>query len=348
MPPAGLYKILRIKEIKDEQKDFKVFAFDEQEPIEYKAGQYLTFVHDLNGTEIRRSYSMTSSPGLVEPLSVGVKRIPNGFYSRLLVDHARVGDELITSGAGGVFVLPVEISNFRQLFFFAAGSGITPIYSIIKSALNFHPHLKIVLVYSANSLGSTIFQNELQSLQIKFKDRFSIEWLFSSSPNLSGARLYRESLIQYVKDFSSASFREELFYICGPLSYMRMCTFVLQEMGAPPDNIKKENFLIAQPPPIKSLPPDQRSHEAHIFFAGNQYHVPVHYPDSILLAARKSGINLPYSCETGRCANCIAKRIKGNVWLSHNEVLTEKDLEGGLTLTCVGHPVDGDVQILIG
>ncbi|HYJ37286.1 MAG TPA: iron-sulfur cluster-binding domain-containing protein, partial [Chitinophagaceae bacterium] len=189
---------------------------------------------------------------------------------------------------------------------------------------------------------------ELQLLQSQFRERFSIQWLFSSSPDLSGARLYRESLIHFVKYFSIATLSEMLFYVCGPLSYMRMCTFVLTEMGVPPDNIKRENFLIAQPRPSIAPPPEKQSHMAIIHFRGLQYKVPVHYPDSILQAARKQGIALPYSCETGRCANCVARRIKGDVWLSYNEVLTDTDLAKGLTLTCVGHPQGGNVELVIG
>jgi ferredoxin-NADP reductase len=344
---ASSYFKLRVKEIKVEQRDFRIFTFDETKDFNYKAGQYITLIHSVSGNEVRRSYSMTTSPGIDELISIGVKRIPNGFYSRLLIDYTRVGDELLTSGAGGLFVIPGEIEKYKQLFFFAAGSGITPIFSIIKFALHFHPWLKVVLIYSAGSPATTILLEELQLLQVQFRERFTIQWLFSSSPDLSGARLYRESLIHFVKYFSIALLPEMLFYVCGPISYMRMCTFVLMEMGVPPNNIKKENFLIAQARPSITPPPDKQSHTAYINFKGEQVQVPVHYPDSILQAARKQGISLPYSCETGRCANCIARRKKGDVWLSHNEVLTDADLAQGLTLTCVGHPLGGDVELII-
>jgi ring-1,2-phenylacetyl-CoA epoxidase subunit PaaE len=128
---------------------------------------------------------------------------------------------------------------------------------------------------------------------------------------------------------------------------MRMCNFVLHEINVPTENIRRENFLIAQPPPVVSLPPDRDLHSARIHFRSNTYSIPVHYPDSILQAAKKLGLSLPYSCETGRCANCVARCINGKVWLSYNEVLTEKDIANGLTLTCVGHPVGGDVELAI-
>ena len=341
-----LYKSLRIQAIRKVTDDFKVFIF-EHNAIEYKAGQYITLVHLLRETELRRSYSITSTPGLNEPLSIGVKRIPNGFYSRLLIDHAEPGDELVTSGSGGLFTLPADIQQYKQLFFLAAGSGITPIFSLIKSVLHFHNEIPIILIYSTPSAQATVFGEELKMLEEKFKNRFRIIWMFSNSPNLEGARLHRDALIALVRNLAFTQFKHILFYTCGPLSYMRMCTFVLQEMDVAPENIKKENFLIAQPKPFQTLPPDTGLHYAKINFRSEQYNVSVQYPDTILQSARKQGISLPYSCETGRCGNCLATCNKGKVWLSYNEVLTDKDLLKGLTLTCVGYPISGDIELTI-
>src|SRR4051812_14354419 len=109
--PDGLLKKLRIAAIKEEVKDFKTFVFEEGHNIHYKAGQYLTLVHRHNGEELRRSYSITSSPVLQEPLAIGVKRIENGFFSRRLVDQAQPGDELWTTGSGGFFILPEAIAQ---------------------------------------------------------------------------------------------------------------------------------------------------------------------------------------------------------------------------------------------
>lgn len=342
----GQYQKIRIKGITEVLKDFKVFSFDSS-AILYQAGQFITLVYGSNENEIRRSYSMTTCPGLDKEISIGVKRIPNGFFSRMLVDHAKVGDELLTSGAGGRFVLPEGVKDEQHIFFFAAGSGITPIYSLIKECLYFHSHVEITLIYSNHSESTTIFKKELETLQSEFSLRLQVMWLLSNSANLKAARLYRDFLIQLVSDLAPSTFKNSLYYLCGPLSYMRMCSFVLHEMNVPTENIRKENFLIAQPPPVVSLPPDRDLHSALIHFRGSTHSIPVHFPDSILRAARKLGVLLPYSCETGRCANCVARCMTGKIWLSHNEVLTEKDIANGLTLTCVGHPVGGDVELSI-
>ena len=344
MMQEGFYKKLRVNRITEKVKGFKVFSFEEGHQIKYKAGQYLTFVRKVNDEEIRRSYSITSSPGLNEPLSVGIKRIANGLFSRYFIDHIQPGDEVILTGAGGFFVLPDNINAYRQVFFFAAGSGITPVFSLIKTALHFHSHLHLILVYSNSSADKTIFLNELMELSKQFRHRFRIEFLFSDTLELSRARLYSDLLIKLVKDYTTCSPDKVLFYICGPEAYMRMCTYVLQQEGYEAGQIRRENFLV-RPKLIKALPPDKATREVKIILGGEKISVRVEYPNTILRSAKMQGISLPYSCEVGSCGNCAAKCIKGKIWHSYNEVLTEEELQTGLVLTCVAHPVGNDVEI---
>jgi ring-1,2-phenylacetyl-CoA epoxidase subunit PaaE len=346
--PAVLYKPVVIEHIHQEVEGFKTFTFKEGHGIQYKAGQYLTFVQQTTHEAIRRSYSIVSSPELEEPLTIGVKRIENGRFSRELVDHARVGDELLTTGAGGFFTLPTDTSNIRQIFFLAAGSGITPIYSLLKTVLHFHPHIQVVLIYSNSSPESTIFLNELNQLGLPGQpNELKLHLLFSNSPNLLMARLNRELLMELTRKHSVCDFDKALFYICGPEAYMRMCTYTLQEQGVHRDNIRKETFIVQRKEIPKTTPPDKELHKVTIQYGTDRFKLNVQYPDTILQAARKQDVMLPYSCETGRCGNCVAKCIEGKVWLSYNEVLTDKDLQAGLTLTCVGYPVNGDVLLEI-
>jgi ring-1,2-phenylacetyl-CoA epoxidase subunit PaaE len=342
-----LYKPVIIEQIQQEIEGFKTFTFKEGHGINYKAGQYLTFVQKAAHEEIRRSYSIVSSPGLNEPLTIGVKRIENGIFSRELIDHVKPGDELLTTGAGGLFTLPGDTSNIRQIFFLAAGSGITPIFSLLKTVLHFHQHIHAVLIYSNPSPHKTIFYSQLNELRKNFGERFHLQFLFSNTANLLLARLNRELLAQLTKTHSVCSFDQILFYICGPEAYMRMCTYTLQEERVPKENIRKETFIVQGRHPVKMDPPDKETHLVTIQYGNENFEVNVHYPDSILQAAQKQNIILPYSCEVGRCGNCTAQCIDGKVWLSYNEVLTEKDLQNGLTLTCVGHPVEGNVVLKI-
>jgi ring-1,2-phenylacetyl-CoA epoxidase subunit PaaE len=285
---------------------------------------------------------------LLEALAFGVKRIHNGAYSRHLVDHAKPGDQLMTSGAGGLFVLPGNLEGIKQIFFFAAGSGITPVLSLLKTILHFHPSIEVVLVYSSASAEATLFYTELENFRAQFKNRFRVHYFFSNHFNLNKAHLNRESLIQLLHQEIKYDVNELLFYICGPESYMRMCTYTLQEEQVRPEQIKRENFISEKKPVHKQLPPDKASHLVKIKLNGMEYQIRVDFPDSILQSAKKQGLALPYSCETGKCANCLAQCISGNVWLSYNEVLTDQDLKNGLTLTCTGHPVGGDVVLEIG
>jgi ferredoxin-NADP reductase len=345
--PVVLYKPLVIEFIREHFEGFKTFTFNRNHNIHYQAGQYLTFIQKSTHEEIRRSYSIVSAPLLNEPLTIGVKRIENGSFSRQLIDYAKTGDELLSSGAGGLFILPADLLNIKQIFFLAAGSGITPVFSLLKTVLHFHTQIKVVLIYSNQSPQKTIFYSELVELKRIFSQRFQLQFLFSSSTNLSFARLNRELLERLTKEFSVCRFNQTLFYVCGPEAYMRMCTYTLQEQKVPKENIRKETFIIYQKHLPKLDPPDKTGHQVKIHYDKETYSLNVQYPDSILKAAKRQNIVLPYSCETGRCGNCVAKRISGNVWLSNNEVLTEQDLNNGLTLTCVGHPVDGEVVLKI-
>jgi ring-1,2-phenylacetyl-CoA epoxidase subunit PaaE len=339
------YQSLQIKSIREETRDFKTFIFEEGHSIRYKAGQYLTLVRFENGEELRRSYSITSSPILGEPLSIGVKRVENGAFSRRLIDRTVLGDTLLSTGSGGFFVLPEESSPYQQFFFFAAGSGITPVFSLIKTALHAHAHSRVVLVYSNASVEKAVYLKELQALQQQFPGRFILETLFSNAADLSRARLHRDLVLAYREQYAGESNKATLFYICGPESYMRLCTYTLQASGVEPSSIRKENFYFTNQVGRDALPPDTKDRMVRIKLGSAEYHIPVQYPDAILKAAKKQGLVLPYSCEAGRCGNCVAKCTEGTVWHSYNEVLTEKELAQGLILTCVGHPVGGDLVL---
>jgi ring-1,2-phenylacetyl-CoA epoxidase subunit PaaE len=340
-----LYKTITITAIHEEVKGFKTISFATEEAIPYQAGQYLTLVDYVGEEEVRRSYSITSSPALNEPLTIGVKRIENGLFSRKLVDRAKPGDTWLTTGSGGFFTLPDDVSALKQLFFFAAGSGITPIYSLIKTVSHEHPHLPIVLIYSNAAAEKTLFRKELEKLAQLYPQTLTIEFLYSNSPNLNRARLHRDLFLQLLEQHVTAAKNEVLFYICGPEAYMRMCTYILQEHDVPKEQIKRENFIIHTKDPHKIEPPDKGVHQVTINWNQQQMQFPVVYPQTILSAAEAAGYALPYSCRSGQCGNCVAQCTEGQVWMSYNEVLTEKDLAKGLILTCTGSPLYENVVL---
>lgn len=341
----GAYKTVVIGEVREVVGGFKTIVFEEGHGISWKAGQYLTLVRQEGGGELRRSYSIIASPELGEPLGIGVKRVENGAFSRRLVDEAKPGDRLLTTGAGGLFTLPHTLSDYSQVFFFAAGSGITPVFSLLKTLLHTYASTRAVLVFSNPSPEKTIFYKELKQLEEQFPGRFQPIFLFSNSPDLRYARLYREHLLELLQKHGALPPQPCLFYVCGPEAYMRMCIYTLQEHGVLPDHIKRENFIIPNIRPPQASPPDKEAYTATVRNNGGEFQFTSVYPDTLLSSAKKNGVILPYSCESGRCGNCAARCLQGQVWMSYNEVLTPRDLQAGLVLTCVGYPVGGDVVL---
>lgn len=344
MSEISRYKKLVISDIRAVTNDVKLFSFEPHstKDLHFKAGQYLTFIFG----EARRSYSIASSPLLAEPVAIGVKRIENGTISRRLFDETKVGDELFSTGAAGVFTLPNEVKPVRQIFFFAAGSGIIPIFSLIKTVLYSTRHVSLILIYSNRSERHTIFLEELQVLQQHFPESLHVEFLFSNSEDLFRARLHGDLLNLFLKTLARDDLNKCLYYMCGPEAYMRFCTFVLHSHQIDPKNIRKEIFNTTTPS-IRIEPPDKLPHQVKIHFAGDVYDIEVKFPVTILQSARNHGVDIPFSCEVGRCGNCVAKCLGGKVWMSYNEVLTEADLKTGMILTCTAFPIGGNVTIVV-
>lgn len=338
----SIYTQLHITRIIQETQDTRTFVLNSDQPLAYKAGQYLTFAFQTHSGEVRRSYSIGSSPVLNEPLSITIKRVQNGLVSRPLFDHASPGDTLMTTGAAGFFVLPDKIDAEQQLFFLAAGSGIVPVFSLIKTVLHTAPGVKLVLIYSNRSENDTIYLNELRALEKQYASVFQIEFLFSLSADLARARLNQLLLQSLLKQYAAVPADKMLFYLCGPFAYMRMIEIELHTMGFEEEQVRKEQFNTIRP--IATLvPPDTNAHDVEIRISGKVHHLTVQYPNSILETAKKNGLVLPYSCEAGKCGSCAATCVKGKVWMMYNEVLLNDEVRKGLVLTCSGFPVEGDV-----
>ena len=335
-------KRLRISTIIAETTNAKTFILeplDNWQP-EYKPGQFLTLVFNTKHGEKRRSYSVSSSP--TEPLSITIKKVDNGEFSRLLNSHAKVGDILFTSGISGIFLLPDDLNKAQQYFFIAAGSGITPCFSMMKTILE-KGESNIVLIYSNKSEDDAIFYKQLIKLKQQYSNRFKIEFLFSNIYDVEKSRLSNWLLNQLLDKYLSNQPANALFYLCGPFEYMRMVNITLLNR-IPPGNIFKENFSTL-PRVIIPRPPDTDAHLATIRINSNTYQLLVQYPLSVLATAKANKIMLPYSCEAGRCGSCVANCTSGKIWMAYNEVLTDDEIEKGRVLLCQSYPVGGDVEI---
>ncbi|WP_311136264.1 ferredoxin--NADP reductase [Hymenobacter cellulosivorans] len=343
------YIPLTIRAIRTEAPETKSFVLAPPTDMElpYQPGQYLTLVHTRHGQETRRSYSISSAPALGEPLTITVKRVDNGVVSRYLIDQAQPGDELQTLGPAGFFTLPENIQDYQQLILLAAGSGITPLFSLLKTVLHELPQLRILLVYSNRNAATTIFGEEIRELAWRFPAQLHLELLYGTDPNLARAHLHKELLEQLVAQYAPGPPEQTLAYLCGPLNYMRMGTYGLHEAGLPLDHIRRELFNTATATVPHSVPPDTDEHTVVVRLRGQEHRLRVQYPQTILQAAKQQGLVLPYSCEAGQCGNCAARCTAGTVWMANNEVLTDRETARGLILTCTGYPVGGDAALEI-
>jgi ferredoxin-NADP reductase len=313
--------------------------------LKYEAGQFITFLFkNRNNEEERRSYSISSSPALNEPLTVTVKKVVNGSYSRKLVDSVQVGDILNGLSPTGFFTLPLTITERMSFLFFAAGSGITPVYAQIKTLLTLYPAIKIVLVYSNRSESDTLFFKQVQLLAKKYPGQLFIRFLFSDAKHYSDARLSASMVEAIVRKHFADSYAQLMVYLCGPFQYMLMITLVLRGMGIKDGQIKKEQFTIHKTEVLEK-PADTDPHMVRATFGESVYSWKVQYPDTILQAAKKQHIVLPYNCESGQCGACAAICTKGKVWMYRNDVLMDDQINAGWVLTCTGYPTGGDVEI---
>ncbi len=321
--------------------------------LTYLPGQFLAFVFKVNGREIRRSYSICSSPDLDEPLAIAVKLVENGEITKLLHHKVGVGDVLYALKPNGVFTYTTKKDLKRNIFLFAAGIGITPIFSILKSALTKEDHSKIVLAYSNKSVADTLFYKELREWQEKYPERLKIIFIFSEAKNLLHARLNNIRMEHIVKNHLDFNPEDALFYTCGPINYMVLCRITLRALGFPQEQIKRETYFIPEDEVddddmTEKEVKDTNTYTVQIDYRQKSYHLEVPFNKRILEVALEKDINLPYSCGAGMCSTCTSTCISGGVRMEYNEVLTDEEIQNGRVLICTGHPTQNNTHIVMG
>lgn len=331
---------LKIEAIKWETPDTATFFISEisGRKISYKAGQFITLVFTHHAEEIRRSYSLSSSPD-EELLAVTVKRIANGEISRFMLTKLKPGDLIDAVEPAGRFT-GANFELEKDIFFFAAGSGITPVFAQLKYVFNRDGNSHITLIYSNQNSSSILFKEELDALALIHPKRLKIIYLLSSDGN----RLNNIMVEQLVRQNLLFDTSKTKFYLCGPFAYMRMIRLTLLYMEIDAAQIRKENFVIETVPVSGSLI-NYPSGKVKIHFQGEVHDIMVGENQSILQAALQNEVKLPYSCRAGICSTCMALCKSGRIVMAENEVLTDADLARGWILTCTGHPVSDDVVI---
>ncbi len=322
------------------------------EKLSYSAGQFLTLVFQVNGKELRRSYSFCSSPDVDEPIAVAVKLVENGEISRFIHHQLGVGDVVAVAEPGGQFVYLPDASARRSLFLFAAGVGITPLLSILKTALVRETTSKIVLIYSSRRADDTLFAEDIARWMAHYPDRLTVVNLYSNSKNLLRAMLNGMLINQLVNENLAFEQDDALFYTCGPVDYMDVCRITLLSSGIKPAQIKRETFVLPEDEIDEDDGTekivDRNTYSVILHFKGQTHHLQVPYPKRILDVALENKINIPYSCSGGVCSTCTATCTSGGVRMDYNEVLTDDEVAQGRVLVCTGRPTENGTTITWG
>jgi len=348
------YFQLKIKEVRKETDDTSTLVFDiPEKPFHYKPGQFLTLILPIDEDEVRRSYSLCSSPLTNENPAITVKRVESGKVSNYLNDHMKAGDFFKVMEPAGHFVVDVRKDVARKYVLFAAGSGITPIMSIIKSVLLVESKSSVSLVYQNRNENSIIFKEEIDQLKSRFPNRFEpIHILSQPSANWKGytGRLDTATVGDILMDISGNRINQSQYYLCGPTGFMQTVIDTLIDFEVPENHIHKENFFTGEPKhkSAESVAKSDHEIEVKIILDGETYQVNVPPDKTILEAALDQNIDMPFSCQSGLCTACRGKLLSGNVEMEEEEGLSEEELNEGYVLNCVSRPTGPGVEIEVG
>ncbi|HVX48987.1 MAG TPA: 1,2-phenylacetyl-CoA epoxidase subunit PaaE [Chitinophagaceae bacterium] len=348
------FEKIRIKEVKHETAQCVSIAFDIPPHIAaaftYKAGQYLTIRAVINGEEIRRSYSLFSAPHENE-WRVAVKKVEGGVFSTWANEQLRAGDILELMPPMGNFHLPGNTTGSRHYIGIAAGSGITPVISIIKTVLHTQPGSSFTLVYGNRNRQGIIFKEALEALKNKFITRFNIIHILSreiTDAAINHGRINAEKCAHLFEKALPVTADE--FFICGPEGMTREVKFFLEGSAVPPEKIHAELFNSAAGKPVAenlvTSASDQIKSRVTVKLDGRSFDFDLAFEDaSILDAAAQEGADVPYSCKSGVCCTCRAKLLEGKVEMDACYGLEPEEVAEGYILTCQSHPTTARVVV---
>jgi ring-1,2-phenylacetyl-CoA epoxidase subunit PaaE len=332
-----------------------------QKQFHYQAGQFVTFFLTINGETISRSYSLCSSPLADAHFRVTVKRVPGGRGSNYLCGELKEGSTLMTTPPAGHFFKPSLETQGTHYLLFAAGSGITPVYSIMKTVLKASALNHVTLIYCNRNEESIIYRRELEDWARENPSRLDVIHLLSKPsfgwPGRSG-RLDR-TLIREVLDMSSstAASKSREYYLCGPIEFMHLVRNSLLEDGVAAESIKEENFGLAVHKPHNPVNsawtlvgpnPEQAGEGPEKIIAqinGQTVEVAAKAGVSILETLIEAGAEPPYSCMDGACMACLAKVQQGQVYQEDPGILSDDNIRSCETLTCQAKPLSRIVKI---
>ena len=343
-----IFHNLVVKEIKKEtDKAVSInFSIPEDLKINYEfiPGQYVTIQKELNNKTIRRAYSLCSSVKSND-FRIAVKEVENGLFSKYANTKLKEGEILEVSEPEGKFVLNPSEENNKKYIAFAAGSGITPVLSMIKSVIDVEPNSIFVLVYGNKSPKETIFKSEIDRLLLSFNSRFFVYYVYSKEQveNAFGGRIC-DDIINEVMGKIHNQIKFDSAYLCGPESMIEIATNSLLDKGFEKENIKFELFTTSSEENTNNQNLEGIS-EISVLLDEEEFTYTMNRKDLILNTALEQGLDAPYSCQGGICSSCLARVTEGEAIMEKNTILNEEEVKEGLILTCQAHPVTAKIKI---
>lgn len=313
----------------------KTVVFDAPD-WDWSAGQHLPIRLIVQGEEVRRSYSISSSPYSQDGLRISVKRVKNGLVSNYINDHIKAGDVIEAAAPSGSFMLEPGGTKRRTHYFFGAGSGITPLYAMLSTAMAAEPYSFAHLAYGNNNEKSIMLEEDLNAVWDANQDRMSVHHIFTKPGWWSTTDYWRKGYID--KEAITALITENPpyaqdshYYVCGPGGMNKAVKTALMSLDVPASRIHVENYggTAELDTSVEGI-----AATANITLNGQTQRVEIAKGQTILYAVKSSGLTPPFSCQSGVCGSCRAKLVKGNVHMRARMALEDKDIEGGTILTC--------------
>jgi ring-1,2-phenylacetyl-CoA epoxidase subunit PaaE len=354
MSHAPRFHRLAVRDLRRESADAVSLTFAIPQALaddyHFAPGQYLTLRTTMDGEEVRRSYSICSGPDDGE-LRIAVKKIDGGAFSSWAAEELKAGDELDVMTPTGRFGVAAMPGAARVYVGFAAGSGITPILSLLKGVLAREPDSRFFLFYGNRSTSGVLFLEALEELKDRFIDRFSLFHVISGEeqdiPILHG-RLDGAKVRVLLRSLVPAKSVDHVF-ICGPSGMSEDVEATCRELGIAADRIHVERFVSEfggrpRPKAVVSASAPPKAHAA-LIIDGKRREVPVAEGEAILDAALRAGMDLPFACKGGMCSTCRAKLVEGEAQMEVNYSLEPWELKAGFILTCQARPVTDRVVV---
>ena len=344
----SLFYKLQIKEVKRETSSAVSIVFNVPDELKsnysFIAGQYLNIKLTLDGEELRRAYSICSSPKSGE-LRISVKEVKNGKFSKFANQNLKAGDLLEVAAPEGKFTFEPKADKQKNYAGFAAGSGITPILSILQDVLENEPQSTFVLVYGNKTVDETIFNKQLHDLQQHYVGRLFVHFVYSQE-KIEGELFGRieKSTVNFVLNTKHKEKEFDTFYLCGPEEMINLVSSVLKEHNVAEKNIKFELFSSSIAENTEAT-----SHDGHtkvtMMIDDEEAVFEMSQKQTLLEAALKQGIDAPYSCQGGICSSCLARVTTGTAVMRKNSILTDSEIAEGLVLTCQAHPTSATIYV---